>query len=593
MILVENQKGYNQSRQTLNFTIERDMEHEELFGILTNLIQVETGVRTFQEIQQKYPEFYDADRKEKWNHDAAYSSMQEYKPKRCENFCPYHKECEHGKNILSTVRPKRGTMERVSGYQEQFYSIEEVQDDTFDAISRAYKAKCNRVYVIKAMTSIGKSTSYLRLISENPECRFLVAAPTNLLKEELHDRARKLGINVRRTPSLEQIKDKIPDRIWEHIQSLYKSGQRKKVHEYIHEVLVRADIPCLRKYIKKREELKDFEGTLITTHNYLLNMNEESLRKYDAIIIDEDILFKSVISNQGEITVSELERISKETADIRLLKKIKKLLKSAKKHSCIEVDGFEWDEDNDENYNFDLPSFCLAERFLLRKASEEQGLEEDTFAYLKPVSFKDVKYIIVSATADETIYRNYFRRFGDDRVDFYECKKAEYMGVLKQYPRKSMSRTCIANNSGIVERIMESLGINEDKVITFKKENLGQLHFGNTEGSNTLEGKDILVVGTPYHTEFLYKLVAFAMDLDFDEDEKMKMQNVTHNGYLFRFTTFANENLRNIQFWMIESELEQAVGRARLLRHSCVVHLFSNFPLSQARMIEGFVYDKE
>jgi len=41
--------------------------------------------------------------------------------------------------------------------------------------------------------------------------------------------------------------------------------------------------------------------------------------------------------------------------------------------------------------------------------------------------------------------------------------------------------------------------------------------------------------------------------------------------------------LKNIQFWIISSELEQAVGRARLLRfEEGAVHLFSNFPVSQA-----------
>jgi hypothetical protein len=37
---------------------------------------------------------------------------------------------------------------------------------------------------------------------------------------------------------------------------------------------------------------------------------------------------------------------------------------------------------------------------------------------------------------------------------------------------------------------------------------------------------------------------------------------------------------------MIESELEQAVGRARLLRENCTVDLYSNFPLRQAVMKE-------
>ena len=83
------------------------------------------------------------------------------------------------------------------------------------------------------------------------------------------------------------------------------------------------------------------------------------------------------------------------------------------------------------------------------------------------------------------------------------------------------------------------------------------------------------------------------MGVDFDEDEKMKPKTVTHNGYRFWFTTFEDEELRDIHFWMLESELEQAVGRARLLRNTCKVHLFSNFPLRQARMVPGFDYAKE
>ena len=167
------------------------------------------------------------------------------------------------------------------------------------------------------------------------------------------------------------------------------------------------------------------------------------------------------------------------------------------------------------------------------------------------------------------------------------------MGPLHQYPGKSMSRSSIASDSGIVRRLMKRFDMDEERVITFMQENIGTLHFGNTDGSNILEGKDILVVGTPYHADFLYKLAAFTMGLDFDEDEEVGPQVVTHNGYRFRFTTFQNEDLQHLQFWMIESELEQAAGRARLLRNPCNVHLFSNFPLRQAKMVDGFDYSKE
>lgn len=75
-----------------------------------------------------------------------------------------------------------------------------------------------------------------------------------------------------------------------------------------------------------------------------------------------------------------------------------------------------------------------------------------------------------------------------------------------------------------------------------------------------------MVIGTPYHAEFLYKLVAFTRGLDFDENEEMTSQFVTHNGYRVWFKTFKDENLRAIHFWMMESELEQAVGRAESVK---------------------------
>jgi hypothetical protein len=149
-----------------------------------------------------------------------------------------------------------------------------------------------------------------------------------------------------------------------------------------------------------------------------------------------------------------------------------------------------------------------------------------------------------------------------------------------------MSRTSIANHPGIIERLIKYFNIDRDRVITFLKYATCIFHFGNTEGSNILKGKTILVIGTPYHAEFLYKLVAFSMGLNFDVDAVMKGQLVNHNGYRFWFTTFEDEILRNIHFWMIESDLEQAVGRARLLREICNVYLFSNFPLSQAKIID-------
>ena len=568
-------------------TGERKLSHDELFGIATNLIDVETGAKCFMEIRSKHSELYIDEKTAKWKADLLYMVQNDYRPECCEKYCPYHEECSHGRNILTTVHSRRGSLEPIAGYHEEFSSLGEMYGSVYGAIRRAVFSHDKKFYVIKAQVGSGKSHSYLNLMKENSEMRFLIAAPTNLLKNELYRKAKGMGIDVMVTPSLEEIKDEIDESIWHHIQKLYKRGQYRLVHKYIQNELNKEDIPYLRKYMENREKLKKWKGCVITTHRYLLNMDKGKLDAYDSIIIDEDIIFKSVISNQEQITVSRLKKLKKNTTDHELLNKIEKLLKEAEKKSCIEADGFEWDEDDEDmpKAPFDIRSFCEAERFYFRQRDEEEKLDEDVFTFLKGADFPGEKYIIVSATADEKVCNMFF---GEGEVDFYECKKAENRGTLNQYPQKSMSRSSLARNPGIIQKLMTRLDMDSGHVITFMKENVGMLHFGNTEGSNALEGEDILVVGTPYHAEFIYKLAAWSMGLEFDEDEKMTPQEVMHNGYRFRFTTFKDEGLRAIHLWMIESELEQAVGRARLLRNVCTVHLFSNFPLNQARMITDF-----
>lgn len=569
-------------------TGDRKLSHDELFGIATNLIDVESGTKYFMETRARHSELYADEKTEKWKADLSYMVQNDYKPERCEKYCPYHDECVHSKNILATVHTGRGSMERIAGYYEDYCSIEVMQKDVYDAIRKALFSHGSKFYVVKAQVGAGKSHSYLKLMKENDDMRFLIAAPTNLLKNELYENAMEMGIEVKVTPSLEEIKDEIDEDVWNRIQKMYRRGQYRLVQKYIQEKVEKEDIPCLKEYMEEREKLRKWKGCVITTHRYLLSMDKKKLDAFDSVIIDEDIIFKSVISNQEQITVSQLEKLKKKTSDPEVLDKIKKLQKEFKKWSCIEAESIEWDVDEEDmpKVPFDLPSFCQAERFFFRRDDVEEDLDEGVFTFLKAADFPGEKYIIVSATVNEQVCNMFF----GEGADFYECKKAENKGTLKQYPQKSMSRSSIAKDSGITGRLMERFGMDTSHTITFKKENIGDLHFGNTEGSNALEGEDILVIGTPYHAEFIYKLAAWSMGLDFDEDEKMELQEVVYNGYRFRFTTFKDKGLRTIQLWMIESELEQAVGRARLLRKVCTVHLFSNFPLSQSEMIKDFDY---
>lgn len=269
-----------------------------------------------------------------------------------------------------------------------------------------------------------------------------------------------------------------------------------------------------------------------------------------------------------------------------LAKKIMTLVKAIETKSWITLTRIKYDNIYDDiSTAIDISSFCQAEKIFYKKKSDDNNLlesnsSEDSIVFFKPLKLlNNVKYIILSATVNQKICNYYF---GAERMEFYNCKKAKYLGLLNQYDKKTMSRSDIDKYSGIINNIKKYTGYAD--TITFKKFGLGNIYFGKTTGIDSLKGKNIDVIGTPHQPEWIYKLFAYTIGLYFDENVKMHYQTVRHKDYKFWFMTFSNDNesLRNIQFWIIESELEQAVGRARLLRNNCTVNLFSSFPLKQA-----------
>jgi hypothetical protein len=101
------------------------------------------------------------------------------------------------------------------------------------------------------------------------------------------------------------------------------------------------------------------------------------------------------------------------------------------------------------------------------------------------------------------------------------------------------------------------------------------------EGRNQLTGKRLAVYGTPHFNETVYRLYARTLGIQVkDDDVGFQYEMVQRNGFQFWFNTWSrNELLRELQLSLIESELLQAVGRARVLTIDVDAHLFSNLPI--------------
>ncbi|MFZ3372770.1 MAG: hypothetical protein WA131_07095, partial [Desulfitobacteriaceae bacterium] len=108
--------------------------------------------------------------------------------------------------------------------------------------------------------------------------------------------------------------------------------------------------------------------------------------------------------------------------------------------------------------------------------------------------------------------------------------------------------------------------------------------FGATEGLDSFGGQDIAVVGTPHFNSKQYLLFASALGFKPElDDSQMHYVQIKRNGFEYYFNTYSDEPmLTEIQLYLIESELAQAVGRARILRNNCTVTVFSNLPLRKA-----------
>ena len=196
------------------------------------------------------------------------------------------------------------------------------------------------------------------------------------------------------------------------------------------------------------------------------------------------------------------------------------------------------------------------------------------------------KVIILSATANRWLYTQLY----GDRVRFYDLGQVAHKGTLIQDTAHTFSRHDLSRED-VLKYAMEQAGTN--LVITFAKlgsrfENpVKDVYFGKCQGTDKLKGEKLVIVGTPHVNLASYVLFAHVLGLKLrPEDYTMSYQRVEHNGLDFRFYTFDNPALRLIQFYFIESELRQAVGRARLTREeNANVLLLSSYPLPEAKFV--------
>lgn len=553
------------------------LEHSEWFGLATNLINIVGGKTRFIEIINKYSSIYD--RTELKIEQVESAIRKNYKPYNCDVYCPHSDECPHSANMVLTLKEKRHAMKRVKGYEEQFISIEDVRNRCRAFYYEAVSNNC--VFnILKAPTGSGKSTLHLEFLN-NIDHRTINAYPNSGLMMEKYNEAISLGIDVVHTPIIEELYPKLTEEQADEIRSLYEIGAGE-----LPSILLKQwshGNPFIKEYLTELENIPD-NAHIFTTHSRLFRLSA-SVTEDSYIFIDEDII-PSMISCSG-VSTDEFFKLHGIISSGVLKNKLEMIRENI----------------SDEAHFFKLPKTFIPAEFKSKVMDQcnKNGIcfsqniwgliEADNYFYYpadKCIHFTvsnqlphSKKVIMMSATANEQICKYVF----GNSLYFRDTGSIEYKGKVVIHCEKSYSRADLKAHDAekIIKGIVDNHG--DCAYITFKEycrfidKNFRKTHYGQAIGTNDFNGEDLVIIGLNHRPFYVYEL--FARELGINCSDTLSTRKAELNGFEFYMMTYTNEDLRNIQQYMIGSDLEQAIGRSRLIYNDCTVHLYGNFPAQQ------------
>lgn len=568
-----------------------DLTHDETFGIITNLLRVQGGQTRVVNALEKRTEWDDEAYERKWRYQIQKTRGYRYFPAKCASFCPYAHECQHGLILLQQVAARRMEIRRVEDEPAK-QSLEDAERQFAEMYEAAMSSDDRDIHLIIAPTGIGKTEAYLNVRNA------LVAVPTHRLAQEVAGRMAEVGnrvLLVRELPSYGPEFDARVKRLydagaveaanviirheaeevrWRHIHEQGLDSQASEMSE--HEA-------ALLRYVDTLDMLRTSE-TAVLTHKRLMHMRNP---EHDTLIIDEDIL--RVVVENGQIKLRQLYGVEP-------LEPLFELAENAEEGTWIPI-----------------PSGLVGLTEDTVRAVTRRGQSENVFRFVRASGFEKVrdsagevvlnfgrkhdlpqgkKVIIMSATANERLYQ---LAFPDRLIHVHRVNPTQHTGQIVHYCNKSLSRTTLRNPTGPTRDYLRGIRdvIGDNPVITYKAGRLretlqdaglnlhDELHFGNLEGVDSLKGTSTAVVGCPHIAESVYRVWANLLGVfpDNPDSRLLEMRPIRRNGWEFTFSTYSDENLQEIQLYLIESELIQAVGRARTLRNDCTVHVFTNLIL--------------
>lgn len=440
-----------------------------------------------------------------------------------------------------------------------------------------------KVNILVAPPGFGK-TERLKNIKDS-----VLAFPTNQLKNQVHEE--RFDSEHLITISLPEIADKALEN---EVKKLYNQGFYIEAREELEKAANGGSSPY-RLSLSERMVIREFlnqsqnfqmgttEKNMITTHRRAIDQNFN--RKY--LIFDEDPLSDILPIHSFDVSdIENLKNVLKSIAVKELEKELEEfelfltnlspgeVTKPPKFKNLKKVVSDNGSLITEKKIKGNFIEFFKCD-FIMR---DENNTSD--FYYISRKQFpKNKTVLIMSATIPVWIYKKLLgEKFGVllDLSNVRNCGKV-YQNTDHTYSRSSLHH-CLKEVSNCVRHL---------PVITFANfrsrfsNPVMDIYFGNNRGYDDLKGKDCAVVGTFHFNTSKYLLTAAVLGVDL-VSQKPNLQNriVERGGYKFKFMTYENPQLSEIQISLIEGELKQSIGRARILRENAEVFVFSDLPIT-------------
>lgn len=576
-------------------TAKEKVWHNDLFFLASNMFRIKGGEKLFADSIEKNPNICNSKKnmmsyiKYRWKTAPIYPiSFKTLSYKHIDYILK-----DDYTNLLSVCPYTQYSKAELVSPQTKPYTLDKAKEKLDTEFRKAMADKSNKIYIFRCATGLGKTSLAIK------EEGVAILFPSHSLKDEMSQKAIIPHICSPEVPW-----DALPKKEKDLFDSFYDTGlirnassllrkMAKSQHKY---GLDSDQIKRIRQYVKDTDACNNTELTIFSTHQKGVHVDFEGK---DTYIFDEDPLYS--FAKRNVCTTADLRKLanvlvkSGNTLDAKIISDLVRGIDNGLGMFTgnIFMAPIFNDIDSVENAVKSLAkkkggnifAFLFSEKSAyVTMSCEDDPTGDKEISYINHTPLKnDKKYIILSATADEWIYRKLY----GDRVVFIDISNVEMKGKLVQYSNRGFGRRFIRENADVVKLVKKFK--NDTKVLTFKGyqkyfDNAIENHyFGHCEGSNEYSGKDLKVVGTPHVHPITYRLLSRLLGVPTTaRDFEFANQKMKRNGYEFTFCTSANKDVQRIQTFCIEKELIQAVGRARLLHNDCIVYVFSNYPLPYA-----------